>query len=230
MNIIRRYLHKIGLDIHRYDKRSSKFDYIKEIQIKTVLDIGANVGQFASEIRNILPDAKILSFEPIKDCFDKLNIKMQNDDKFYSFNYALGEEEREVEINKNEYLPSSSILTMSKNHTDLFPHTQKTTKEKILIKKMDEIIELKDLEKEILIKIDAQGFEDKIIKGGINIIKNSKAMLVETSFIELYKNQPLFDDIYKQLTEIGFTYKGGIQEKTNKKTGEIISEDSLFIQ
>lgn len=228
MNKLRKIIQKTGFDLHRYQKRAQKNDYLKELDIKTVLDIGANVGQFAKEIRGVLPKAKIYSFEPILECYQKLNQNFSEDNNFQSYKIALGEKNEQLSMHKNEYLPSSSILQLSKNHTDLFPHTEKTTLEKIEIKRLDDLN--LDLEKEILIKIDAQGYEDKIISGGEKTFSSAKALIIETSFVELYKGQPLFDDIYNQVRKLGFNYKGSLQEKINKLTGEIISEDSIFVK
>ncbi len=44
--------------------------WLQNRNIKTVLDIGANTGQFANLIQKILPQANIISFEPIKKCYD----------------------------------------------------------------------------------------------------------------------------------------------------------------
>lgn len=228
MNKLRKIIQKTGFDFHRHQTRAQKIDFLKQLDIKTVLDIGANIGQFATEIRQTLPNSKIYSFEPLKECFDNLNIKFKNDKNFKSFQFALGDKKEEVSMFKNEYLPSSSLLKLSHNHTELFPNTSKTTEEKISIVKLDDL--KLELEKNTLIKIDAQGYEDKIINGGLNTFSKARVLLIETSFIELYEGQPLFDDIYELVKKIGFVYKGSLQEKVNKKTGEIISEDSIFIK
>ena len=83
---------------------------------------------------------------------------------------------------------------------------------------------------EILIKVDVQGFEDKVIAGGVETFKKAKVVLIENSFVELYESQPLFDDIYMKLKELGFEYRGALQQKIAKNTGQIISEDSMFIR
>ena len=115
---------------------------------------------------------------------------------------------------------------MSETHKNLFPHTREHSEEEVLIKRLDDL-DL-NLEKEILIKVDVQGFEDKVIAGGENTFKKARVVLMETSFVELYKGQPTFDQIYEKLKSLGFAYKGSLQQKISK-TGEIISEDSIFI-
>ena len=230
MNLLRTMVRKIGLDLHRYRPTLDKPAWFIDQNINTVLDIGANVGQFAKEIREKIPHAQVYSFEPLKECFDKLNEKMKTDENFKSFNFALGNTEKEMEMHKSAYTPSSSLLQMSETHKTLFPHTKEHSEEKIKIKKLDDVAKNLNLEKEILIKVDVQGFEDKVLAGGENTFRKAKVAIIETSFVELYDGQPLFDDIYEKLKSLGFKYSGSLQQKLNKHTGAIISEDSMFVK
>ena len=155
---------------------------------------------------------------------------MKADKKFKAFNFALGEKDGEVIMNKSSYTPSSSLLQMAESHKTLFPHTREQTQEKIKVRTLDVIAEELDLQKEILIKVDVQGFEDKVIRGGIATFKQARAVLIEASFVELYLGQPLFDDIYQIFIELGFKYKGALHEKLNPKSGEILFEDAIFVR
>jgi FkbM family methyltransferase len=230
MNPFRKFLRQFGFDFHRHTASKSKLSYLNTLNIQTVLDIGANTGQFAAEIRNILPEARIYSFEPLADCFKKLNEHMGQYNNFSSFNYALGDTDESVPMNKNAYAPSSSILEMSENHKKLFPHTKESSLEKIVVKRLDDVASSLTLKANVLIKVDVQGFESKIITGGENTFKKAHAVLIENSFTTLYENQPLFNEIYTKLVALGFEYKGALQEKVNPLNGEIISEDSLFLK
>ncbi len=230
MNPIRKTIQKTGFDLHRYRPQIDKLSYLQTFDLQTILDIGANVGQFALEIRQTLPEAQIYSFEPIKECFKKLEEIIESDKNFKAFNFALGDKNENLKMNKSSYTPSSSILEMAESHKTFFPHTKENKPEKIEIKRLDDIAHSLSLSKELLIKVDVQGFEDKVIAGGIKTFKKAKVVLIENSFVELYKGQPLFDDIYQKLKFLGFVYKGSLQEKLSKKTGQIISEDSLFIK
>jgi len=230
MNPLRKVIQKTGFDFHRHKPMPNKLSYFKTFNFQTILDIGANVGQFAKEIRGRIPNTQIYSFEPIKECFEKLEQNMKSDSNFRAYNFALGDKSEDVEMHKSAYSPSSSILKMSETHKNLFPHTKEHTTEKIKIKRLDDIAKDLNLEKEIMIKADVQGFEDKVIAGGIETFKKAKAVLIENSFVKLYDGQPLFDDIYMKLKSLGFEYKGSLQKKVDRYTGKIISEDSLFIR
>ena len=228
--IIKKIFQIIGIKISKYRPENNPLSFVKNYNITTVLDIGANIGEFSKEIREILEKTKIYSFEPIKDCFDKLNETMRGDENFQSFNFGLGECDCVIQINKNEYRPSSSIKQMSNNHIISFPHTKNSIKENIIIKKLDDFINKLEITENILTKIDVQGYEREVISGGLETIKKSKVLIIENSFVELYKDQFLFDKIYSKLKEIGFLYYGAIGSKKDPVSGLNLFEDSVFIK
>ncbi len=228
--IIRKPLNLIGLDIKKFRPEMDKLKWLEKYKIKTILDIGAHTGQFAKEIRRNLPQVKIYSFEPLKDCYKELLRNMSKDKNFEAYNFALGEKEVKQEINRSIYSPSSSLLAMANLHEEMYPHTKGGSKEKIEIKRLDDVFENYDLEKEILVKIDVQGYEDKVIKGGANLISQAKIVFLEVSFFELYKEQALFEQIYEIMKKLGFRYQGRIHHKMNRLTGEVLYEDSIFIK
>ncbi len=127
-NWIRNQILKFGWDVRRvssYQKEKEeqyvirereKWAFIESMQPKTILDIGANIGQFATLIRSVCPTARIISFEPLKDCYQTLkglSCQLNPHDVIHS---ALGTENTISVINKNEYSPSSSILEMKQLH------------------------------------------------------------------------------------------------------------------
>ncbi len=230
MNPLRKLIQKTGFDLHRYKSEIDRGKIWRSLNIQTILDIGANTGQFASSIRQALPEAQIYSFEPLKSCFESLVASRAGDAKFKAFNYALGDRSEEIEIHKSAYSPSSSILEMSQTHKELFPHTQEHTSEKIQIKRLDEVAQNLNLAKEILIKVDVQGFEHKVLAGGLQTFSLAKAVIMEVSFVKLYEGQPSFDELYTNLKNLGFEYRGSLEQKNDKHSGAVISEDSLFIK
>lgn len=228
--LIRKPLNIIGIDVKKYRPAVDPLRWLERYEIKTILDIGAHTGQFAKEIRGKLPQAKIYSFEPLKDCYQKLVQNMSGDKNFKAYNFALGDKESRQEINRSVSSPSSSLLSMGNLHEEMYPHTKGGSKEEIDVRRLDDVFKNFNLEKEILVKIDVQGYEDKVIVGGINVISQAKIALLEVSFQELYKGQALFDDIYDIMKKLGFRYQGRIQQRINPKTGEILYEDSIFIK
>ena len=87
--IIKRALQRFGYDVVRYHPL---FDIVlKKYAIDTVLDIGANNGQFALDIHTRLPKAKIYSFEPLQEAFRELTGNLKTVPGFRAFNIGLGD-------------------------------------------------------------------------------------------------------------------------------------------
>lgn len=234
INRLRKLLRDLtGFDVHRYSPARDKFSWLTSLGINTVIDVGANVGQTAVEMRKYFPFAQIYSFEPLKDCYDEMLAKMRGDKLFKAWNVGVGEKNETVTMNRNSYSQSSSILPMAQLHKDTFPESRgPETHISIKIERLDDIAELAaaKLKKNVLFKIDVQGYEDKAIRGSIRVLEASKVVLIENSFMSLYKGQPLFADIYRMLTELGFTYKGSLWQKLDPETGAVMFEDSLFLR
>ncbi|MEO6520873.1 MAG: FkbM family methyltransferase [Mucilaginibacter sp.] len=195
--------------------------------INTIIDVGANTGQFAERFSKILPDAKVISFEPIKGVYDEL-VKNTANLNVKTYNCALGDKDEAVEINISKHSPSSSLLEMANLHTKVFAGTEFEKKERITVKTLDGIaLELGNLGK-FIVKLDVQGFEDRVILGGKETLKKADLVILETSFQELYVGQMLFNGIYDLLNELGFEFRGNLSQALNPKDGSILYADSVF--
>lgn len=200
------------------------------LNIATVLDIGANVGQFTLTIKTLLPKAQVYSFEPLPQCFEQLQIKMQAVEGFTAFNLALGEVVGQLPFEYNSFSASSSFLKMTAVHQREYPFTRDTQTVTVCIEPLDSATRRLTLIDPLLIKIDVQGYEDRVLGGGEQTIKRAKMIIVETSFERFYEGQPLFDDIYRKLTGWGFTYRGELDRICSSQDGRILQADGIFIR
>lgn len=204
--------------------------WLLEANVNTVFDIGANVGEFASLIHEVLPTATIYSFEPLEDCYEKLKNRMKNVYNFKAFNLALGDTHGQLTMHRNKHLPSSSMLPMANLHKQNYPHTAKYTIMKIRSARLDDVAKKLKLDDNLLIKIDVQGFEDKVITGGEKTIRQATILIIEASFRPLYVGQPVFEDIYDSLKE-HFRYMGSLGEpRMSLIDGTPLFEDSIFVR
>jgi hypothetical protein len=119
---------------------------------------------------------------------------------------------------------------MDSLHKRAFPFTSKEVLEKIVIKRLDDVAGDLELAENILIKLDVQGFEDKVILGGPKTIQMAKLLIVETSFESLYVGQPLFDTIYEMVRRMGFAYHGNFSQLSNPIDGNILQADAIFVK
>jgi FkbM family methyltransferase len=226
--LARRLLATLGIEARHIPR--NRYGWLHDLDINTVLDVGANTGQFASLIHGVLPESDIYSFEPIGDCFQELKRRMGHVKGFQAFQCALGERDGDVEMHRSEFSPSSSVLAMEQLHAKLFPHTAKTWVERIPMRTLDGVVAELTLRSNILIKIDVQGYEDRVIRGGRRAVGRARALIVEASFQRLYESQIMFDSLYKTLTELGFRYSGNMDQLNSPLNGSVVQCDAVFLR
>lgn len=204
--------------------------WFQAYQFDTVLDIGANVGGFAFTIRPLFPAAQIYSFEPLPDCYQQMLKHLQGTAKFSAFNVALGDQAGELEFRRSSHHPSSSFLVMADLHKTAFPTTAGYQTLSVRIERLDDFAAQLTLTPPLLVKIDVQGYEGHVLRGGANTIQHAQAIIVETSFQPLYQGQPLFPDIDGMLSGWGFTYLGAVDQFSDPRDGRPLQQDSLFVK
>ena len=213
---------------HTLAESEARRDWMTRLQIRTVLDIGANTGQFASYIRDLLPDAFIYSFEPLSDAYAALVKRMRGDIRFRAFNFALGDRDSRTVIHRSNFSPSSSLLPMLELHVAAWPHTVEAGTEEVEVRRLDSL--RIEPEPELLVKLDVQGFEDKVIEGGRQMLAQANYIMTEVSFAELYEGQPLYEDLYSRLVGMGFNYRGNLNQLTDPRDGRPLQADAFFIK
>lgn len=224
-------LKRKGIKWSQYTELNKK--WILDSNINTVIDVGANVGEFAKILRELLPDSKIYSLEPLPDCFQKLKEILPGDRKFMPMNIAAGSKSEILKFYRSYHSPSSSFLQMEEIHKQAFPFTmdgQSNEAIDVQVDSLDRIFSDIKLEGNILLKIDVQGFESEVLSGASNILSQTNIIFIEMSFVGLYKDLPLFHDIYTKLYDNGFRYKGALAQMLHAGTGEVVQMDAIFVR
>ena len=214
----------------KQQKELDGFRILSNYEFKVILDVGANTGQFAKVARAFCPDATIYSFEPLPDIYSQLVEELAIDHNAIPVNSAISNFSGTADMFQSNFSASSSLLPMAKLHKEEMPHSASSKKVKVRIDKLDDWIIKNNvkLDHDLLIKMDVQGNELKVIEGGINVLQRAKLLIIEVSFYELYHGQALFDDIYEVLKKNGFTYKGNLGQYQSQKSNNILFADALF--
>ena len=202
--------------------------WLREFRFATILDIGANTGQFAIAARAVFPMACIVSFEPLADCCEKLKAAMRGDAKFEALNVALGDTPGALNFEHNEFSPASSFLPLNAAHKDAFEFARETTKVTVKVERLDDLAPKLNLAEPFMAKIDVQGYEDRVLHGGEKTLRRAAALLVEMSYEPLYDGQVLFDGIHALIGGMGFTYRGALDLFHCPKTGRVLQENGIF--
>ena len=225
---IKKGLRKMGYDVRYY-----RPFFVREVLprgIQTVFDIGANVGEFSADTFTHIPNTLVYAFEPLPDCFAKMEKRFIGNPSFKAWNVALGKETGSVIMQRSSFHPSSSILPMLPLHKKMWPKTAQASEVSVPIQRLDDIALDLPIRGSIMIKMDVQGYEDKVLLGATETLKKTSLLLIETAFVPLYEGQPLFDDIYKIARDAGFSYWGHKEEHFSPLNGERVAEDSIFVR
>jgi FkbM family methyltransferase len=204
--------------------------WLRSAGISTVLDVGAHVGEFASAIRALLPGAQIYSFEPLADLADVLTRRLARFGRFQAFPVALGDQPGTETMWRSSFSESSSLLEMSDLHSRAFPWTSRTTPAPVSIRTLDSFLPELVLQPKVLLKLDVQGYEGRVLRGAAQLLERVDYALVEVSFKPLYAGQASFRDVYELLSGAGFEYSGSLDQMTSPLDGSILQADALFIR
>ena len=238
-SIVRNILAFFGLELH-WTKPSQPsaaqvsamqvVSSLRKFEIDLVLDVGANIGQFASEIRQCGYAGTIVSFEPLTQAHNELMQSCKDDPKWEAYpRCALGHHDGEIEINIAGNSQSSSILPMMESHQSAAPESAYLGKENVTVRTLDEVARqyLKDARAPFL-KIDTQGFEWQVLDGAVDTLPHIKGILVELSLIPLYEGQHLWREMIDRLEAEGFTLWAFKQAFSDQNQGRTLQVDGIF--
>ncbi len=230
---ILRIINKLGYNIKKYPatEHRRRINLLQINNISTVIDIGANVGQYAKELRSLGYKNRIVSFEPLSKAYEQLQLAASRDPHWEAVNLAIGNEDEKNTINISSASASSSILNMKGNYiSDAAKEVYYIGSETITVRKLDTIFnKYFNFEKEsIFLKIDAQGYESKILDGAEECIRFIKGLQIEMSLKELYDGETLIIPMLNRLYDLGFEMKGIEQGFFDPSTMELFQVDGIF--
>jgi FkbM family methyltransferase len=231
--LARKALNKAGFDIVRYrpiaDPAVRRNKLLETYNVNTVLDVGANVGKFGIELRENGFDGKIISFEPLSSAYEELKEQTEKDHKWEAVNTALGDRNEISEINIAGNSLSSSIREMLPTHEKTAPEAQYVGKEKIEVRKLDSVFEeFCSVRDNILLKIDTQGFEKKVIDGARESLEAIDTVQLEMSLTPLYENETLFLEMIRYLNGKGYSLVHLEHVFSDRETGRLLQVDGMF--
>ena len=204
---------------------------LNQLPIRSVIDVGANTGQFARHISQFFPQARLYCFEPLAEPFAELQRwAATQSDRVRAFNVALGAEAGEAQMFRHvEHSASSSLLATTEVCNQLYPQTRAQDIVPVKLTTLDAALGGETLQPEILVKLDTQGYERQVIRGATETFKQARAVIVEANLYRLYDHQPSFIELAVMLDELGFRYAGNL-EQTCSPTGEVVYVDAVFLK
>ena len=210
---IKKTINKLGFDIKRINPQIKRYNFDQLLKNKIannpiIIDVGANKGQSIEKYLKIFDKPIIHSFEPIKKDFNFMHNKFKNNKNIILNNFAVGNknEEKEFNIAKKTSTSSFNKINLGTDWLKVRSKQYNTTEEgfvesiqKVSVIKLDDYCKDNNINVIDLLKIDTEGYEDKVLEGSLNSIKQNKikAIVTEIKFDNVYDKYFSFSDIEK---------------------------------
>lgn len=225
--IIQDRLRALGYKVTRYPVAH----YFDRYGITVILDVGANRGQYAHEVRRLGYKKKIISFEPHASAYTQLQREAMKDDAWITVQIALGAENKSSVLQMAKNTVSSSMLDMLPIHKEVAPDSVYIAQEHVQVQRLDDIFdEYCTPTDNIFLKIDTQGYEMNVLKGAEKILPHVAGMQLEMALAPLYKDSPLVEDIIAFARSHDFVPVWLDQTLKNAETQQLLQVDGIFLR
>jgi FkbM family methyltransferase len=213
------------------DFLARRLKVMRHRQVSTVLDVGANTGQFALQLRAHGYEGRIVSFEPLKDAFEELAANAARDALWQCHNVGLADTSRVGVINVSENSYSSSLLPVSPVSLAIEPGIRYVRTEEITLRRLDDLFDEVCLPTDtVYLKVDTQGYEVSVINGALASLERIKLIQLEMSFFPVYVGERLAGDVISFMGDLGFRVVSIEPGWENPATAELLQADVIFVR
>lgn len=200
--------------------------------VKTILDVGANEGQFALAVMESGFNGDIVSFEAIPSVHRKLVAAASNYGAKWSVNpaCAIGDSSGTHSFNVTQFSPSSSLLKPTDQLMQISREKFTSEAVEVPVERLDTVYQILHQTSVLFLKIDVQGAEMQVLKGADKLFKNIAGVMVEMSLETLYENQALFNDIDEVLRARGYSLNDITPLLRDDDTGRLLQFDATYFR
>jgi FkbM family methyltransferase len=192
-----------------------------------IADVGGSTGTTAILYSKAFPKAPVYVFEPIQESFSALKERLKNERNAFPINKALGNEVGKASINVASRISSSSIFNLYTDpsapvFTEALAHERTET---IQISTLD--TEIPEDKQVLILKIDVQGYELEVLKGGAETLKRTQVITLEMNNHNGYTGSPKYFELDNFLRNTGFClYELLPSTHTN---GRLVEWDCIYV-
>jgi FkbM family methyltransferase len=223
----RSLLRRLGIDVVRYAPRN--YPHLRrplllvDEDVDVVLDVGANDGSWARELRRAGLRGRIVSFEPLAESFAAL----ERSADWEIHRLALGDRAGRARLHVSANRQSSSLLPMLDRHERAAPESAVIRSEEVEVARLDDLGAVRAGEHAYL-KLDVQGAELDVLRGAARTLESVRVVEAELSAVELYEGQALLGQVVEYLRAAGFDLIGLEPTFRDRVTGDLLQMNGLF--
>jgi FkbM family methyltransferase len=233
---IRRTLRGLGYDVRPYQAHYfpdvQLTALLRSLKVNLVLDVGANSGQFGKSLREHGYAGRIVSFEPLEAARKGLLDATGGDPQWQvAERCAIGERDGVLDINVSQNSVSSSALQMLDAHLRTAPDSRYVATERVPLRRLDTCaLQYLDAASVALLKIDTQGYEDRVLDGAAGILDRISTVQLEISLVPLYAGQRLFPEMLQRMLALNFEVWAMWPVLVDPDSGRLLQVDATFVR
>jgi len=191
----------------------------------TVIDVGANAGQFTRACLGVWPAAHVLAFEPLPDVARGIEARIGQTGQVDVHACAVGASDGTTRFFPFENSLSSSAFGVAEGAgaeawaRPLPPIT-------VPLRRLDTVLASTTIDRPALLKVDVQGSELEVVRGAEVTLGQVDALLIEVAFQPLYAGQPPFSSVHDALGQLGWALVRPLDVR--RESGRIVEADLLY--
>jgi FkbM family methyltransferase len=199
--LLRSAFRSIGYEVSR--TRPGRQDFLKSRSIDTIIDVGANDGKFAREVRDRGYTGSIVSFEPIREVYRRLADRFANDRRWKGYNLGVSNKSGEAVIGVSEATVFSSLHKLKVAASRLEERSNVVRYETIKITTLGECSD-KIKGNRLFLKLDTQGHEQACLEGLGELKNRVEGIQMELPLSALYENVWSFHEAVYFMKQLDF--------------------------
>jgi FkbM family methyltransferase len=182
---------------------------LRLLEVDCVLDVGANRGQYARLLRRIGYRGRIVSFEPVPECFAELRRRADGDPRWATVPIALGAADAVLPLHVAAVTEFSSLLDPSEYARRTFPGSAATRTVEVPVRRLDALwadhVRAGD---RVHLKLDTQGYDLQVLEGARGVLDRVVSVQAELAVKSIYDGVPRYTEAIPRLEAWGFELTG----------------------
>lgn len=218
-----------GADEGSRDRRNLQ-RVLEHHAITLVLDVGANVGQYVRRLRHGGYAGRIVSFEPLSAVHAALS-RAAADDPLWTVapRLALGDGDAPVRLNISAHSDMSSVLDFTREMAGLLDSSAYVGSEMAPQARLESVLpEHAAPEDRVLLKIDTQGTERRVLDGALGVLERLPLIQIELSIVPVYRGETPWLEMVRLLDQLGYRPVLVLPGYFNRRIARLISMDGVF--